>query len=320
MKRILAVGPVAMIVLASAVAVVAAPTPARADDCITVDMAVQLNQYPLMPDLARRFNGSDDAEVDGRCIHVSVSPKSSGAAATLLEQGWPNPAQNGPKPVVWSPAANSWRLILNQRLTDAGRPEMAPEGTPEMVSPLVIAMPKEMATALGWPNTAIGYSGHPRARDRSCGWGAKNQPMGLVQARQDESQLLDQRPVVARSPSTTRSPARRTDSHWKTSTTPTVQQKARDVESAVVHYGDTTLTFLNNMYAADQRDAPLGAYASAIAVEEQSVINYNNGNPDGKLDPGEKPRKPNAPVGCDLPEGRHRSSPTTPSSSSTPSG
>ena len=75
-----------------------------------------------------------------------------------------------------------------------------------------------------------------------------------------------------------------------------MQQKARDVESAVVHYGDTTLTFLNNMYAADQRDAPLGAYASAIAVEEQSVINYNNGNPDGKLDPGEKPRKPNHPL------------------------
>src|SRR4029079_9592798 len=73
---------------------------------------------------------------------------------------------------------------------------------------------------------------------------------------------------------------------------PKVQQEARDVESAVVHYGDTTLTFLNNMYAAAQRDAPLGAYASAVAVEEQSVINYNNGNPDGKFDPGEKPPEP----------------------------
>ena len=197
MKRILAVGPVAMMVLASAVAVVAAPTPARADDCITVDMAVQLNQYPLMPDLAKRFNGSDDAQVDGRCIQVSVSSKSSGAAATLLQEGWPNPAQNGPKPVVWSPAANSWRLILNQRLTDAGRPEMAPEGTPEMVSPLVIAMPKEMATALGWPDTPIGYSDILAPRDRSCGLGCEEPTLGLVQARQDEPQLLDQRPVVA---------------------------------------------------------------------------------------------------------------------------
>src|SRR3954453_23931450 len=158
MKRILAVGPVALMVLASTIAVVSSPTPARADDCITVDMAVQLNQYPLMPDLAKRFNGSDDAQVDGRCIRVSVSPKSSGAAATLLEQGWPDAAQNGPKPVVWSPASNSWRLILNQRLADKNRPAMAPEGTPEMMSPLVIAMPKEMATALGWPSKAIGYS------------------------------------------------------------------------------------------------------------------------------------------------------------------
>ena len=224
MKRILAVGPVAMMVLASAVAVVAAPTPARADDCITVDMAVQLNQYPLMPDLARRFNGSDDAQVDGRCIHVSVSPKSSGAAATLLEQGWPNPAQNGPKPVVWSPAANSWRLILNQRLTDAGRPEMAPEGTPEMVSPLVIAMPKEMATALGWPDTAIGYSDILALATDPAGWGAKNQPWGLFKLGKTNpnystsglSSLIAEYYAFA---GTT------THSHWKTSTTPTVGRR-----------------------------------------------------------------------------------------------
>src|SRR3954466_3819092 len=178
MKRILAVGPVALMVLASTIAVVSAPTPARADDCITVDMAVQLNQYPLMPELARRFNGSDDAQVAGRCIHVSGSSKSSGAATTLLEEGWPNPAQNGPKPVVWSPAANSWRLILNQRLADAGRREMAPAGTPEMVSPLVIAMPEEMATALGWPGTPIGYSDILALATDPAGWGAKNEPWG----------------------------------------------------------------------------------------------------------------------------------------------
>jgi Ca-activated chloride channel homolog len=34
-----------------------------------------------------------------------------------------------------------------------------------------------------------------------------------------------------------------------------VQEFARDVESAVVHYGDTTLTFLNNWYRND-RAAP----------------------------------------------------------------
>src|SRR5262249_36111904 len=77
---------------------------------------------------------------------------------------------------------------------------------------------------------------------------------------------------------------------------PAVVDKARTVESSVVHYGDTTLTFLNNWYRADRRSGTPYSYASAVAVEEQSVVNYNEGNPDGKLDPGEKPTKPHVPL------------------------
>jgi Ca-activated chloride channel family protein len=62
-----------------------------------------------------------------------------------------------------------------------------------------------------------------------------------------------------------------------------------------VHYGDTTLTFLNNLYAADQRGTALN-YVSAVAVEEKSVIDYNLGNPDGVLSPGEQPRPPKVPL------------------------
>ncbi len=63
----------------------------------------------------------------------------------------------------------------------------------------------------------------------------------------------------------------------------------------MVHYGDTTLTFLNNWYAADRRGTAL-TYASAAAVEEKSIIDYNLGNPDGELDPGEEPRPPRIPL------------------------
>jgi Ca-activated chloride channel family protein len=76
---------------------------------------------------------------------------------------------------------------------------------------------------------------------------------------------------------------------------PDVDTFDRGVESSVVHYGDTTLTFLDNLYRADQRGAPL-TYTSAVAVEEKSVIDYNEGNPDGKLDPGEVPRPPRVPL------------------------
>jgi Ca-activated chloride channel family protein len=283
------------VAIAAAVLVAASPTRAQADDCIQVEMAVQLNQYPLMPDLAKSFNGSDAAHVDGRCIKVSVSAKSSGAAATLLEQGWPDVAQNGPKPVVWSPAATAWASILNQRLADAGRPPMAPAGTPTMVSPLVIAMPKPMAEALGWPKTPIGYSDILRLATDPQGWGAVGHPewgpfkLGKTNpnfSTSGLSSLIAQYYAFA---------GKNKDLTLEDVDQPSVQAAARSVESAVVHYGDTTLTFLNNQYAADQRGAPL-TYASAIAVEEQSVVNYNEGNPDGKLDPGEVPHKPRVPL------------------------
>ncbi len=63
----------------------------------------------------------------------------------------------------------------------------------------------------------------------------------------------------------------------------------------MVHYGDTTLTFLNNWYRADARGTAL-TYVSAVAVEEKSVLDYNRGDPDGVLDPGEVPRPPKVPL------------------------
>ena len=55
------------------------------------------------------------------------------------------------------------------------------------------------------------------------------------------------------------------------------------LESSVVHYGDTTLTFLDNM--AREAAAGLGlTYVSAVTVEEKSVLDYNLGNPTGDPD------------------------------------
>ena len=55
------------------------------------------------------------------------------------------------------------------------------------------------------------------------------------------------------------------------------------------------MTFLNNWFRADRRGTAL-TYASAVAVEEKSVIDYNPGNPDGVLDPGEEARPPRIPL------------------------
>ena len=259
-----------------------------------IDMAVSPEKIDLLTSLAQTFNRTGRRSATAAC---SSNPKSkaSGAAMQALADGWDENAE-GPQPVVWSPASSAWGAILDQRLADKGQPAMANQGTPFMNTPLVIAMPKPMAEALGLAGQAARLVRHPEPRHEHAGLGRlRPSRVGIVQARQDQPELLDQRSVGA-----DRAELRRDRQDPRPHDRGSRQARAssqynRSVESSVVHYGDTTLTFLNNWYRADQEGTAL-TYVSAVAVEEKSVIDYNTGNPDGTLDPGEEPRPPRIPL------------------------
>src|SRR5688500_10912283 len=84
----------------------------RRDDCTVVDVATSPEKLALLTELAREFNEDD---IDGKCVEVKVARKASGAGAQLLSDDWPDEEANGPKPVIWSPAASSWGSVVNQR-------------------------------------------------------------------------------------------------------------------------------------------------------------------------------------------------------------
>jgi len=233
-------------------------------------------------------------------VFVRPQRKSSGASEQLLRDGW-DEAVEGPRPVIWSPASSAWGAVLNQQLTDNGDDPIATDGEPFMLTPLVIAMPEPMAEALGYPDEPIGWADVLRLSRDPEGWAAFGHPewgpflLGKTNPNFSTSGLSA---LIAQAYANTGKTEGLTIEDLDQ---PEVAQAARDVESAVVHYGDTTLTFLNNLYRADQRGNSLN-YASAIAVEEKSVIDYNTGNPDGVLDPGEEPRPPRVPLVAIYPE------------------
>jgi len=262
--------------------------------CIGIDAAVSSEKIQLLTDLAKQFNASG-AELKGRCIAVKVQKKASGAAAQALADGW-DPATNGPRPTIWSPASSAWGAVLNQRLADKGKPPMAPaDATPLMLTPLVIAMPKPMAEALGWPDKPIGWSDILTLARSPDGWASKGHPewgafrLGKTNPNFSTSGL---HALIAQNYAATGKTA---DLSLEDLSRPDVVQYGKDIESSVVHYGDITMTFLDNWFRADRRGTAL-TYASAVAVEEKSVIDYNKGNPDGVLDPGEQPRPPRIPL------------------------
>jgi Ca-activated chloride channel homolog len=281
-------------VIAAASVLQAAPAVAQ-NGCIGVDMQVSPEKVDLLTDLAKRFNGSDRANVDDECISVRVTRKSSGEGASLLAEDWPDPKANGPRPVIWSPAASAWGEVVNQRRADQGKKAIAPTGKPFMLTPLVIAMPQPMAEALGYPNTPIGYADILRLANDPAGWGAFGHPewgpfrLGKTNPNFSTSAL---NATIAQYYAASGKTSGLT---LEDLNRPDVDAFARAIESSVVHYGDTTLTFLNNLYRADQRGTGL-SYVSAVAVEEKSVIDFNKGNPDGILDPGEKARPPRVPL------------------------
>ena len=199
--------------------------------------------------------------------------------------------------MIWSPAASGWGAIVNERAGSA----LAPAGTPFMLTPLVIAMPQPMAEALGWPEEPIGFADLQRLANDPEGWAALGFPewgpfrIGKTNPNFSTSGLNF---TIAEYYAATGKTA---DLTIEDLSRPAAVEFATDIESSVVHYGDITMTFLNNWFAADARGTSL-TYASAVAVEEKSVIDYNRGDPDGVLAPGEELRPPRVPLVAIYPE------------------
>jgi Ca-activated chloride channel family protein len=152
-----------------------------------------------------------------------------------------------------------------------------------------------MAEALGWPTKQLGWSDVFQLAQDPRGWGAVGHPewgaftLGKTNPNFSTSGLnaLIGTYFAATGLSSDLSLSRIAE--------PKVQNFVHGVESSVVHYGDTTLTFLSNLQRADDAGAGL-TYVSAVAVEEKSVWDYNQGNPTG--DPATLGRhaKPSVPL------------------------
>ena len=267
-------------------------TTAIPEDCVEVPAAVSSEKVTLLTDLAADFNATDP-EVDGTCVRMSIYRVASGRGASLLAEGWPEGGDEAPPPVLWSPASSAWGAVLNHRLAQAGMPEMAGDYERIMLTPLVLAMPRPMAEALGWPEADIGWSDILALAESEGGWADFGHPewgpfrFGKTNPNFSTSGLSAT--VAIYYAATGKVAGLSLDDVGSAS----VGSFVSGVEAATVHYGDTTLTFLDNMLREDLNGRPL-TYASAVAVEEVSVIAYNRGDPADQGLPD--PTPPNVPL------------------------
>jgi Ca-activated chloride channel family protein len=219
--------------------------------------------------------------VGGKCVAVTVDSKNSGTAMNALVRGW-NETADGPRPDIWSPASNVWVTLLRQRAEGSDKAVPVAQGTPQsiMTSPLTIAMPKPMAQAIGWPAKAIGWEDLAKLAQDPKGWASYGHPewgrfkLGKTNPNLSTSGLNATVGAYFASAGTT------ADLTVGDVSDPKNQTFVRNLERSIVHYGDTTLTFLSALQRADDRGRAL-SYISAVTVEEDSVWAYNQGDPTG---------------------------------------
>jgi len=257
-------------------------------DEVTLAVTASSEKAQLMKQLAAAYMREGHA-IDGRCVRVEVTSKASGGAMAALAKGW-DEAADGPRPDVWTPASSGWVRLLEQRTLATDRPGLVPASIPKIAaSPLVIAMPRPMAQALGWPNKQLGWSDVLELSQDDTGWARHGHPewgqfrLGKTNPNFSTSGL---NATIGAYFAATRLSSDLTE---KDLASPKTRKFVEGVERSVVHYGDTTLTFLSNLQRADDQGAGL-SYISAVTVEEKSVWDYNQGNPTG--DPATLGRHP----------------------------
>lgn len=233
-----------------------APPPA-----VAVSIAYGSEKKTWLEEEARAFEASGARTKSGRPIRIEAKAMGSGEAVQGILDG-------RLKPHVFSPASGAYVTVLNQRwLSAAGHTQpLSPAGEPVVLSPVVIALWRPMAEALGWPAKRLGWSDLMAVERSPSGWAAFGRPewgafrFGHTHPAYSNSGLLGVLAEAYAGAGKTRGlTAADLDA-------PKTRAFISEVEQAVVHYGKSTGFFAEKMVDRGP------SYLSAAVLYENLVI------------------------------------------------
>ena len=240
--------------------------------------------------------------VGDRCVDVQVRGTDSVEAAAALSTGWNESAQ-GPRPDVWVPASSTWALQVALRQQATRQEVVIPFDYPKVATtPMVMAMPKPMAEALGWPRAPLSFRKLLGAVTNPEGWKALGHPeWGPFRLGKTDPNLSTpgmEALIAAVFAATGQTSELSVETLVKQEDT--VRRLILGLERAPGQDADTPATFLANLQQADQAGQTL-QFVSAVPLDEKSVWDYNRGNASGLEESGERD-KPDVPLVAVYPE------------------
>lgn len=235
------------------------PAPAAAP--LTLVVAYGSEKKTWLEEQAQRFEASGAKTGSGKPIKISAQAMGSGEAVQSIVAGQL-------KPHVFSPASGVYITLLNSAWAQkSGKAKaLAPAGDALVLSPIVVAMWKPMAEALGWPGKPVGWADLLKVNANPQGWGALGHPewgrfkLGHTHPEYSTSGLLS---VLAEAYAGAKKTRGLTAADLDAKAT---QDHLRSIEQTVVHYGKSTGFFADKMLERGP------AYMSGAVIYENLVI------------------------------------------------
>jgi len=231
---------------------------------ITIQIIYGSEKQEWLQTLTAAFNETHPQTPDGALIEVQSTAMGS---IESIEQILAGHLQ----PTVWSPASSLYIPIANSEWRKNHSDDLI-NGTPKdlVLSPVVIAMWKPMAEALGWPDKAIGWSDIARLATANGGWKEFGYPeWGDFKFGHTHPDFSNSGIVAVIAQAYTGSEKQR-DLTIEDLKKDGVRDFMASVQTSIIHYGTSTGFFAERMFERGP------SYLSAAVLYENLVISQEN--------------------------------------------
>jgi len=137
---------------------------------VTVTIVYGSEKQAWLDPLITQFNDANNKTADGKKIVIAGTAMGSIESVRGIIDGTL-------QPTVWSPASSVYIPVANSEWKKSHADDLV-TGSPKdlVLSPVVIAMWRPMAQALGWPDKALGWEDIAQLATSEEGWSAYNHP------------------------------------------------------------------------------------------------------------------------------------------------
>jgi Ca-activated chloride channel family protein len=241
---------------------------------VTISMVYGSEKEAWLVPLIEAFNVQKNKTEEGSTIVVEATPMGSIASGDGIVEGTL-------QPTIWSPASSAYVPVANTNWRREHGEDLVVDTPNDLVlSPVVIAMWRPMAEALGWPDKALGWTDIAEMATSDEGWAAFGYPewgtfkFGHTHPNFSNSGIIS---VIAEAYA---GAGKQRNLTLEDLRDPALKAFMTDVESSVIHYGESTGFFARRMF--ERGPSYLSAavmYENLIAAQEAKRLSGESDQP-----------------------------------------